>query len=52
MVSPMDTMAMTEPMPMMIPSIVRAERILLDRMAENAIFMFSISILLSSLSIP
>ena len=35
---------MTDPMPIMIPSMVRKERILLALRAERAIFIFSISI--------
>ena len=50
MLSPTETMAITDAIPMMIPSMVRKERILLDRMAWSAMVIFSSSMasLLSS----
>ena len=41
--APMEVMAMTELMPMMMPSMVRKDRILFILMDESASLMFSIS---------
>lgn len=44
MVSPMETMEITDPIPMIMPSIVGTDRFLLARIARNAISIFSIII--------
>ena len=48
MVSPMETMEITEPIPIIIPNMVRIERSLLARRELKAIFIFSRSMVPSS----